>query len=163
MSPFGDKCPQTGSKKEPDYPKTKPGITLEGPSVGDLLEAVDRLLRADQSGIKSRFWKILLTFGDSGPPNGSKKEPISPKKNPGITLEGPSVEDLIEAVDCFLCADQTHDPRPPRAIEWEIRARSLSSSKVDGFVPRTQQVNLRIVGQPIQEQLPRPPKRGLAT
>ena len=75
--------------------------------MGGLVEAVDSLLRLDQGGIQSQFGKILSILGDICLQNGSNKGPISPKKNPGISLEAPSVEDLIEAVDCFLCADQS--------------------------------------------------------
>ena len=67
----------------------------------------------------SQSWNVLSTCGDKCRQNGSKVKPISPKKEPWISLEGPCVSQIISV-----------SPTRPHPL-----------SKVDGSVPRSHTVN----------------------
>ena len=73
----------------------------------------------------SQSWNIKSTFADKCRQNGSKVQPISPQKEPWISLEGPCVSQIISV-----------SPTRPHPL-----------SKVDGSVPRSQTVNFRTVRQ----------------
>jgi len=76
---------------------------------------------------KTQFWKIVSTFGDECPQNCSQMEPISRKRNPGITLEWPSV---IAASQTSLKLRAPLKLRVPLKLRAPLRARGSRAVKL---------------------------------
>jgi len=94
---------------------------------GLAMKASQLLAQGPSSLNEKSIVEDLSTYGDKRPNNGSKKEPISPRKNPGITLEGASVVPRCRcaglALTYYMCHSRSTAGRPHLCGEGRGRAR----------------------------------------